>query len=345
VPIATSYEPITRPSSQDSLWINQAMNALGYTDTNHFTNVRQFNHDQRIAGGTNWSATTFIVNDEVDADNRFSNSMFAYAHIGGPFTVHTYGNNGWGIDRFNRVMTHESAHYFFALDEYAAVGARTNERSGYLNGVNGNAELGPTGQPSPPPQPNALMLNNTLDTSPFTDVHVGHRDTDGDSIPDILDTFDVLTGSALGGDPLTGTFSFAGTATVSTLPNLNTRNLGFSSSGNDITINWVADAQYRLNAGDWISVPALDGAYGGYVESLGFTLPGLPFGPHLIEVRELNSVDNPSNVLSFNFESLNPVPEPSMAILAIGVVGLLIGRRSLTMARSPATAMRDRGLR
>ena len=71
-----------------------------------------------------------------------------------------------------------------------------------MNGVNGNAELGPTGQPVTPPQPNSLMLNNTLDTSPFTDVHVGHRDTDADSIPDILDTFDVLAGNNGGSDPV-----------------------------------------------------------------------------------------------------------------------------------------------
>ena len=178
------------------------MNSLGYTDGSHFNNVRDFNHDQRVAGSTNWSSTAFIVNDEMDTDNRFSNSMFAYAHIGGPYTVFTYANNGWGIDRFNRVMTHELAHSFFALDEYAAVAARTNERSGYLNGVNGNAELGPTGQPVTPPQPNSLMLNNTLDTSPFTDVHLGHRDTDGDAIPDILDTFDVLAGNNGGSDPV-----------------------------------------------------------------------------------------------------------------------------------------------
>ena len=111
-PIATGYEPITRSSSQDSLWINQAMNSLGYANSSHFNNVRDFNHDQRVAGGTNWSSTAFIVNDEVDTDNRFSNSMFAYAHIGGPYTVFTYANNGWGIDRFNRVMTHELAHSF-----------------------------------------------------------------------------------------------------------------------------------------------------------------------------------------------------------------------------------------
>ena len=326
-PIATGYEPITRTSSQDSLWINQAMGALGYTNSSHFTNVQDFNHDQRVAGGTNWSSTAFIVNDEVDADNRFSNSMFAYAHIGGPYTVFTYGNNGWGIDRFNRVMTHELAHSFFGLDEYSAVGARTSERSGYLNGVNGNAELGPSGEPVTPPQPNALMLNNTLDTSPFTDVHVGHRDTDGDSIPDILDTFDVIVGNSGGSNPATGDFVFAGSATVSSLPNRNTRNVGFSTSGNDMTINWVTDAQYRLDTGDWTSFAAMDGIYDSYVEPLAFTLPGLPFGAHLIEVRELNSVDNPSNVLAFNFESLNPVPEPSTWLVASAAMAILWARR------------------
>jgi hypothetical protein len=94
-----------------------------------------------------------------------------------------------------------------------------------------------------------------------------------------------------------------------------------------MTINWVADAQYRLNGGDWTSFPALDGLYDGYTESLGFTLSGLPLGSHLIEVRELNSVDNPSNMLPFQFQSLNPVPEPSTWLTAAAAAATLCVRR------------------
>jgi hypothetical protein len=336
VPIETPYEPINRPSFDDSNWINGAMNQLGYNSFDHFENVRAFDHDQRTANGDDWALTVFVVNDEFDADNRFSNSQFAYSYIGGPYVVTTYGNDGWGIDRYNRVLSHEMAHSFFALDEYTGGGARNNEFSGYLNGINGNSELNGQGQVVVPPQPQALMLNNTLDTSPFTDVQLGHRDTDGDTIPDILDTFPLLTGNALGSDPLAGMFAFAGSAVVTTIPNENTNQIGFSSSGADMTINWIAGTEYRVNGGAWSPVlGALDGLFDEGLESLAFSLPTLIAGGYDIDVRALNSVDNPSNELHFHFESQAAVPEPStLALASIGAIGLLASvRRRRTPAR------------
>ncbi|MEX2188419.1 MAG: hypothetical protein WD875_16545 [Pirellulales bacterium] len=317
VPLATGYEPIRRASTQDSFWISDVMGDLGYGGGSHFDNVREFDNDQRLAGDTHWATTLFVVNDAVDADKRFSNGQFAYGYIGGPYMVLTYSNYNWGIDRFNRVLSHELAHSFFALDEYADAGNRNNERSGYLNGVNGNAQLNAQGQSVSPPQPNALMLNNTLDPSNFTDVQVGHRDTDGDSIPDILDTFPLLTGGQFGSDPLSGLFGFVGSTMVTTLPNLNTNQLGFSSSGAEMTINWIAAAQYRIDDGAWIDFAAADGAYDDHIEPLMFTIASLAAGDYLIDVRSLNSVDNPSVPLRFAFHSQAvPVPEPGSAVLA-----------------------------
>lgn len=316
-PLATGYEPIRRASFQDSLWINDVMTDLGYPGGNHFDSVRAFDHDQRLDGDAHWSTTLFVVNDAVDADKRFSNGQFAYGYIGGPYTVLTYGNYNWGIDRFNRVLSHELAHSFFALDEYAAAGNRNNERSGYLNGINGNAELNAQGQTVVPPQANALMLNNTLDPSPFTDVQVGHRDTDADGVPDILDTFPLLTGGQFGSDPAAGVFAFLGDSVVTTIPNLNTNQLGFSSSGAEMTINWIAAGQYRINEGAWIDFAAADGAYDGPMEALSLTVAGLAAGSYTIDVRTVNSVDNPSAPLRFAFESALAVPEPgTMAMLA-----------------------------
>jgi hypothetical protein len=330
VPMATGYEPITHGSFQDSLWITDVMDDLGYTTGGHFDRVRRFDNDERNAGDTHWSTTLFVVNDAMDADKRFSNGQFAYGYIGGPYMMLTYNNFNWGIDRFNRVLSHELAHSFFALDEYAGAGNRNNERSGYLSGVNGNAELNANGQAVVPPQPNALMVNNTLDPSNFTDVQLGHRDTDGDSVPDILDTLPLLTGGMFGSDPQLGTFGFVGDATVTTIPNLNTNQLGFSSSGAEMTINWIAAAQYRMNEGTWIDFPAADGAYDRGVESISLLISGLAAGSYTIDVRAINSVDNASAPLRFEFQSALAVPEPgAMGMMLVAVLGLVCRLRKL----------------
>ena len=335
-PMATGYEPIRRASFQDSFWISEVMADLGYAGNGHFNDVRAFDHDQRIAGDTHWATTLFVVNDTVDADKRFTNGQFAYGYIGGPYMVLTYSNFNWGIDRFNRVLSHELAHTFFALDEYQGAGNRNNEYSGYLNGINGNAELNAQGQPVVAPQANALMLNNTLDPSPFTDVQVGHRDSDGDSVPDILDTLPLLSGGEVGSDPLLGLFSFVGSSIVTTIPNLNTNQLGFSSSGAEMTINWIAGAEYRVNEGAWIGFAAADGAYDEDIEALALLLPGLPAGEYVIDVRAVNSVDNASFPMRFAFASALAVPEPgTLGLLggAVVVVGLVRRLRRIRRGR------------
>ncbi len=338
VPMTTGYEPIRRASFQDSFWISDVMGDLGYAGGGHFDDVRAFDHDQRIAGDTHWATTLFVVNDAVDADKRFSNGQFAYGYIGGPYMMLTYSNYNWGIDRFNRVLSHELAHSFFALDEYQAAGNRNNERSGYLNGINGNAELNGFGQVVVAPQPNALMLNNTLDPSLFTDVQVGHLDTDGDSVPDILDTLPLLSGGELGSDPLLGMFAFVGSTVVARLPNLNTNQLGFSSSGAEMTINWITGAQYRVNEGPWIDFTAADGSYDEDLEALSLSIAGLPAGSYLIDVRTMNSVDNASFPMRFAFASALAVPEPGTIGLALGAVAMAaFARRG---ARSKAAPRR-----
>jgi hypothetical protein len=334
VPMATGYEPITHGSFQDSLWISEVMGDLGYDAGGHFDRVRAFDNDSRSEGDTHWSTTLFVVNDAMDFDKRFSNGQFAYGYIGGPYITLTYNNFNWGIDRFNRVLSHELAHSFFALDEYAGAGSRNNERSGYLNGINGNAELNAQGQTVTPPQPNALMVNNTLDPSPFTDVQVGHRDSDADGVPDILDTLPLLSGGTFGSDPLLGVFGFVGDASVTTIPNLNTNQLGFSSSGAEMTINWIATAQYRLNEGAWIDFPAADGAYDRGIESISLAISGLAAGSYTIDVRAINSVDNPSALMRFEFQSALAVPEPGTISLAFVAIGGLVWRRRMIRARA-----------
>lgn len=315
VPLETRYEPITRPGTMSATktWSSDALTGLLYEGQPVF-DAETLNEIARLEHDTNWATTVFVINDEVDEDNRFTNGQFAFSGIGGPFVVMTYGNDGWGIDRFHRVLAHELGHTFFALDEYEESRARNTERSGYLDGVNGNAERNGNGQIVTPPQPHALMLDNTLEMSPFTKVQVGLVDTDGDSIPDILDSPPVLKNLLTESDSDAGWFRFRALAEVTAIPNLNTFNLSISSSGAPMTINWIDGAEYRLDLGDWIPFAAADGAFGGYLEGLDLLVDNIQRGEHLLHFRARNSVDLYSDVRTFAFTS--NVPEPAGWVLA-----------------------------
>lgn len=334
VPMATGYEPINRSSGSDSLWINQAMNTLGYVNANHFTNVRNYNQARRVADNNHWAATIFIVDDTIDVGNDFTNGSFAYAYFGGPYTVLTQGNDGWTNPNFNMVLSHEMGHIFNALDEYPQSGVRNTQRGGYLNGLTLNASLDGAGNPVVPPQPNAVMLNNgnfgtgvTYPPHSSSSVNFGHRDTDGDNIPDILDTPPTLSGNDAGSDPNNGDFVFTGSVSVNDLLNQNPLNIGFSNSLAEMTINTIAGAAYSLDGG--LPTPFLpnDGTHDDYTEGLGFSILGLSQGLHTIDIVGVDSVGNPSNLLSFQFTSL--VPEPNVLLLAfLGMIGLTNVRRS-----------------
>jgi hypothetical protein len=105
--------------------------------------------------------------------------------------------------------------------------------------------------------------------------------------------------------------------------------VAFSNSGIDMTIAWIAAAEYDLDSQGWRRFPAADGAYGGYLEAIDLSLAGLPRGDHSIDIRAISSVDNGSLPLHFDFHSALAVPEPATWSLAIaGAAGLLgVARR------------------
>ncbi|MCA9231046.1 MAG: PEP-CTERM sorting domain-containing protein [Planctomycetales bacterium] len=320
-PMTTSLDPT---ASQSEGWVNHVMAPLGYTSTDRFTNVRNFNQAQRVAANTHWSTTIFALDN---TDNY--KSSYAYAYFGGPFTILTRDPAGWQPQNFNMVLAHEMGHIFNALDEYQASGVRNTQRGGYLNGLTLNAELDGAGNPVVPPQPNALMLNNgnfvtgiPYAPHPSASVNFGHRDTDNDTIPDILDTFPTLTGNDSSSNAATGNFVFSGSISVNDYNNSNPLNVGFSNSQSDMTINTIASMSYTLDGGLPVPFPAVDGTYDDYTELLSFTIPSLSAGNHTIDVIGTNSVGNSSNLLQFSFTST--VPEPSTLLLAVvGLASLL----------------------
>ena len=328
-PLETRYEPITMSGyGSMSVWVNPVMQTLGYTSSDSNTNIRNFNNDQRDSLDTHWAATLYVVNDAVDDDNKFSDDYFAFSLYGGPYIVTTYDNDGWGISRYARVLSHELGHVFFALDEYYASGARNNYRSGYLNGINGNAERDSLGRRVTPDQPNALMLNTTLDPSEFTSVQVGHLDTDDDGIPDILDTIPLLVGNTAASDADAGIFAFSGYGIVNPVDNNNPKT--WAESGADITINTIDEGAYNLDGQGWISFLPGDGSYGDSLEDIELELSGLDVGLHTIDLRLTNSVGNHSDIQSFE---LLVTPEPcTLGVLCLGAFACL--RRSRRRRRT-----------
>lgn len=312
-------------------WINDVMNPLGYNSNSRFSNVRNYNHDQRVNAGTHWTASIFIM-DNVSTDQ----DRYAYAYHGGPYTILTHNAANWQPRNFSMVLAHEMGHIFFAHDEYAGSGRTRADRGGYLNVENGNAELDADRNNIGSDQVQSLMNNNgnfntgvTYSPSSFSSDMFGHRDTDNDGVPDILDTTPDLFGTATEEDSVLGVFEFAGTVEVSPIQNLNPLSVNFSNSLSDMTINTIESAWYSLNGNEAVMFAAVDGDYGDYLENLNLSLTGL-VGENTIDIFALNSVDNMSNVMSFSFTGINAVPEPAgtMAVLMFGIAAISRRKRN-----------------
>jgi len=305
-PIATAYEPINRSYTDQTLWIDDVLDQVGHAGSNSvWTRTHEWMEEQRIANGTDWAYTMFVVDSSADTDGKFSDSRFAYAYIGGPFMVMTYDNNGWGISRMGNITAHETAHVFYALDEYPASDTYT-ERSGYYNTQNLNAA---DGHPDPGSRVDSIMAEASRQlnawssdtTSPTSSYMVGWQDSDADGVFDVLDVPLTLTGTGAY-DAAEERYEFSGSSSVGTLTNVNSR-----GAGNDITINTVDLLQYRVDGGSWI-----DGStYAGYSVAVAQTVSVGP-GDYTIDFRTVVDIGGPdypvtSNIWSDTF-SVAPAP-------------------------------------
>ncbi len=252
-PVSTSYEPITRPSSDFQSWIYDFLDEVGFNDSGDFsTDIRAFNHAQREAHSTNWAFTIFVVNDQNDPDGQFAPGGFsrAFAFSGGRFFVMPAG-------RPASTVAHETGHMFWARDEYPG-GGTFNTFRGYYNTQNLNAADNPL--PGFQQVPSIMDAGDcesgggllctayqTHTSSPSSLEMIGWKDSDGDGVFDVLDVAHTLHGSGHY-DPESGVYRFAGSSAVGTLPNLNPSGLQ-----NDITLNVVSRAEYRVDSGPWLT--------------------------------------------------------------------------------------------
>lgn len=283
--VPTSYEPITRPSSQDYLWINETVANLGYSSTAAYARALRDSLD------TDWGVLAMIADDSNDADNMFPDGRFAYSQSGGPRFVMTYENDGWGIEDMDAVMAHEISHSFYALDEYFEAGRPCTATRGYLNVENQNSEYpdGPGG--CEVNRVFCLMRSISLSAATlcgYSKGQLGWTDTDGDLICDIIDTYPETELYPYSPDPCsTFTPTYAGSSWVTMLPNLNP-----SGDGNDITINRILKVEFRVDEGPWQDASPSDGAFDGGYEAYFFTTDPLSDGTHVVEARAHHTYGN-----------------------------------------------------
>ena len=286
--VATGYEPIGRSSSEEQLWINQCLGVLGYP--NGYPGY-SYATALRDSAGTEWATLMFIVDSSTDADGMFTDGRFGYSTLGGPKTVMTYDNDGWGIANMDAVAAHEIGHSFYALDEYFDAGHGCTETCGYLAYENQNSEYPGGAGGCAINVRYCIMRSQPLSVARicnYTKGHLGWPDADNDSIPDILDTFPETVLNAYSPDPDTNqTPYYSGNAVVTKLTNLNPY-----GRGNEITLNRIAKVEWRVDSGAWSDAFPTDGVWDTGNEDYHFTSTPLANGPHVFEARAYHTYGN-----------------------------------------------------
>lgn len=303
-PVETLYEPIRRTSNAYLDWTDDFLNEVGFNRTGDAReDIWDFNHAQRVQFGTNWAFTIFVVNSTNDLDDSFASGgdfQRAFAFAGGRFIVYPSG-------RPASTVAHEVGHMFWALDEYP-FSASWLEKRGYYNTQNLNAY---DNNPNRPSRQNSIMANDQMldaayaaHTSPASTLAmIGWQDSDSDGIFDVLDVPHTLSGVGWW-DEATSRYRFQGRSAVQTLPNQNP-----SGNGNDITLNKIGRAEYRVDGGPWQTAATYDA----YEVTLDLQIGPLGGGTHTIDIR---TVDPATGVSSPVFQGTTARP------LAMAVAGI-----------------------
>lgn len=271
--VPTKYEPITREGPNDQyVWVADIFKNMGYTDGGQIDRALEYINDLRTSYNTDWCYTFIVVDSLNDTDGAFSSGYFAWSYLGGPYSVMTYDNDGWGISHMNITAAHESGHIFLAGDEYCVPGYACCdfEHYGYLDVYNGNCELN---NPSSVP---CIMRRSENAVCQYTNGQIGWRDTDGDDIPDTIDN---VVNNTLDYHPtpaLQTALTFTGNAADVPCP---------TPRRMEVTINRISTVKYRVDGGAWADANAADGSFNEDTENYYFTVGPLELGQHLIETQ------------------------------------------------------------
>jgi len=298
-PVGTSYEPIERAYSDQGLWISEVMAKKGFNGSTYFDQVRGYNQALRETHNADWAFTIFIVDSSNDGDNRFADRHFAYAYLGGPFTVLTSGCDGYGINNLDAVVAHEVGHIFMALDQYSSARQPCTRRSGYLGAENQNSQYGECALNEPSVMRGQVSPFEHGDLDPYARAQIGWRDSDGDGILDPVDTTIAINGVDYASDGVrTNVFTFTGEILDEPYASPLRRN---------VTINTIEGVEWRVGDSHWMAADAVDGGFDSYTEGFAFTTLPLPTGEVDVEIRVVDSAGNEAQEVVATVSAVDPM--------------------------------------
>jgi hypothetical protein len=259
----TVYEPIEMPMSQQTVWIADVMNHLGYLgDTLAYVNsIRAANH-------TDWAFTVFVADSNPALNyGNFAGGGYADALIGGPWMVmsrmSSYAFNSGQY--YPAVPAHETGHIFGATDEYLSI----VDYSGYLLAPAAPGNFG-------------IMNQNSLHASTSTEAQVGHIDCNGDGVSDLVETKPAIRLDQPPAAIVGPSTQISGKAEVVPYPD-------YRPGGANISISKIADVEYSLDQGSQVPTTAIDGSFDQPLEGFSFNLTNLAAGTHRIYVIAITS--------------------------------------------------------
>jgi hypothetical protein len=274
--VPCQYEPIQ--CSEDEPWFCDVMANMGYSEGSSIDRMYSYVNDLRANLNTDWAFVMMVADSLNDVDGRFADGQIAYAYMGGPLTVLSWDNDGWGISNFNRVAAHETGHIFRADDEY---GGCFSTECGYLYVLNGNCEnCNPNSVP-------CMMKACDIVLCQWTPGQVGWRDSDGDGIYDPADNdiIHFIDSQELSSPGNVVTI----TGTLANVP-------WDSPIYTDVTINKVTSVKYKVDSGSWTNATAVDGSFNQDTEVYTFTTASLTPGIHNITIEAATDYGNKSTI-------------------------------------------------
>lgn len=124
---STSF-PASDENGWEDTWRNAAMSAMGYPA--NLTGMNNYINAIKTSNKAQWAYAIFVT--------KYPKFWFGY--YWGNHVVMDFEVDGWGIDRFNLVVAHETGHVFGCADEYASSGCNCTSLHGRYKVVNGNCE-------------------------------------------------------------------------------------------------------------------------------------------------------------------------------------------------------------
>ena len=316
--VDSSYELINHSVSDPTRVqiYNELFTNLGYPGEDPLIQMYDCINDLRETYSTDWGFIMVINDASNDADGLYPDKVGGFSIIGGPYSqmpVKTTNYLEWGV-------AHEMGHIFWATDEYKG----GTEYSGYLN----VPDVEDSGGLMWDPRAQYHFLSGKPQGLEGTWGQIGWRDSDGDGIQDIVDTFPKIY---LNSPEITqARVNYTGVTAVTSTQNKNPWPKN-PEGKRDVTINKIKSIEFRVDSGDWTPATPTDGSFGNAIENFTFVTEELSPGQHFIEVRATNQWGNSGyanqTVEVHEFLPIDLNKDGTVNIVDISIVAIAFGTK------------------